>query len=232
MQEFTVVVVGAGPSGLAISACLTQNSISHIILEKEDFCASLWRKNAYDRLNLHLASEFCSLPLMPHPPSGPTYLSKDQFLQYIDKYVEHFNIKPRYCRMVASAEYDEVGNKWRVQTKNTQDDTLEVYVSNYLVIATGENSEGYIPNVPGLGNFEGEVIHSKYYKSGSKYESKKVLVVGCGNSGMEIAYDLHNWGASPSIVIRSPVKTFFLSYSFNGLTSKHSHSFFAHPRDT
>jgi indole-3-pyruvate monooxygenase len=108
-----------------------------------------------------------------------------------------------------SAEYDEVGKKWNVETKNTQEDTLEVYTSNYLVVATGENSEGYIPNVPGLSNFEGEVVHSKYYKSGSKYESKKVLVVGCGNSGMEIAYDLYNWGANPSIVIRSPVRIYF-----------------------
>ncbi|GAU29224.1 hypothetical protein TSUD_362140 [Trifolium subterraneum] len=208
MQESTVIIVGAGPSGLAISACLTQNSISHIILEKENCCASLWRKNAYDRLNLHLASEFCSLPLMPHPPSGPTYLSKDQFLQYIDKYVEHFNIKPRYCHAVVSAEHDEVSNKWRVEAKNMREDTLEVYASNYLVIATGENSEGYIPNVPGLGTFEGEVVHSKYYKSGSKYESKNVLVVGCGNSGMEIAYDLYNWGAIPFIVIRNPFHVF------------------------
>ncbi|GAU29361.1 hypothetical protein TSUD_31670 [Trifolium subterraneum] len=208
MQEPTVVIVGAGPSGLAISACLTQNSISHIILEKEDCCASLWKQNAYDRLNLHLASEFCSLPLMPHPPSGPTYLSKDQFLQYIDKYVEHFNIKPRYCHVVVSAEYEEVTNKWRVEAKNMREDTSKVYESKYLVIATGENSEGYIPNFPGLEYFEGEVVHSKYYKSGSKYESKNVLVVGCGNSGMEIAYDLHNWGVVPSIVIRSTFHVF------------------------
>jgi indole-3-pyruvate monooxygenase len=215
MQESKVVIVGAGPSGLAISACLTQNFISHIILEKEDCCASLWRKNAYDRLNLHLASEFCSLPLMPHPPTAPTYLSKDQFLQYIDNYIEHFNIKPRYCHMVVSAAYDEVGNKWMVKAKNTREDTLEVYISNYLVVATGENSEGYIPNVPGLGTFDGEVVHSKYYKSGSNYESKNVLVVGCGNSGMEIAYDLHNWGAIPSIVIRSPVHYLNLHFTYN-----------------
>ncbi|GAU44776.1 hypothetical protein TSUD_27450 [Trifolium subterraneum] len=218
MQEFTVVIVGAGPSGLAISACLTQNNVSHIILEKEECCASLWRKNAYDRLNLHLASEFCSLPLMPHPPSGPTYLSKDQFLQYIDKYVEHFNIKPRYCHVVVSAEYDELSKKWSVETKNTREDTSETYISNYLVIASGENSEGYIPNVPGLDNFEGEVVHSKYYKSGSKYESKKVLVVGCGNSGMEIAYDLQNWGANPSIVIRSSFHVFSRELIHQGMS--------------
>ncbi|CAL5204335.1 unnamed protein product [Lathyrus oleraceus] len=208
MQEFTVVIVGGGPSGLAISALLIQNSISHTILEKEDCNASLWRKNAYDRLNLHLASEFCSLPLVPHPPSGPTYLTKDQFLQYIDEYVDHFDIKPRYYRVVESANYDNVQNKWVVEAKNTLEGTLEVYGAKFLVIASGENSEGFIPNVHGLGKFEGEVVHSKYYKSGSKYKSKDVLVVGCGNSGMEIAYDLHNWGANTSIVIRNPLHVF------------------------
>ncbi|KAI5405041.1 probable indole-3-pyruvate monooxygenase YUCCA10 [Lathyrus oleraceus] len=208
MQEFTVVIVGGGPSGLAISALLTQNSISHTILEKEDCNASLWRKNAYDRLNLHLASEFCSLPLMPHPPSGPTYLTKDQFLQYIDKYVNHFDIKPRYYCVVESAKYDEVKNKWVVEAKNTLEGTLEIYGAKFLVIASGENSEGFIPNFHGLGKFEGDVVHSKYYKSGSKYKSKDVLVVGCGNSGMEIAYDLQNWGANTSIVIRNPLHVF------------------------
>ncbi|TKY53607.1 indole-3-pyruvate monooxygenase YUCCA10 [Spatholobus suberectus] len=205
MVEVIVVIVGAGPSGLAISACLSQTHISHIILEKEDCNASLWRKNTYDRLNLHLASEFCYLPLMPHPPSAPTFLSKAEFIQYIDTYVAHFNINPLYCRLVEFAMYDEVRNKWRIEAKNTREDTVEVYIAKFLVIATGENSEGYIPDVPGLGSFKGEIVHSKYYKSGSKYESKEVLVVGCGNSGIEITYDLYDWGASSYIAIRSPV---------------------------
>ncbi|TKY72768.1 indole-3-pyruvate monooxygenase YUCCA10 [Spatholobus suberectus] len=217
MEEVTVVIVGAGPSGLAISACLSYNSISHIILEKEDCSASLWRKNAYDRVYLHLASEFCCLPLMPHPPSAPTFLSKADFIQYIDTYIARFNINPLYCHLVQSAVYDEVGNKWRVEAKNTQEGTVEVYVAKFLVIATGENSEGYIPDVPGLGSFEGETVHSKYYKSCSKYESKEVLVVGCGNSGMEIAYDLHEWGASTSIVIRNPVHVLTKELTHQGM---------------
>ncbi|XP_057455536.1 probable indole-3-pyruvate monooxygenase YUCCA10 [Lotus japonicus] len=205
MEEATVLIVGAGPSGLAISACLTQNSISHIILEKEDCSASLWRKNTYDRLKLHLAKEFCFLPFMPHPPSSPTFLSKSDFVQYIDIYVEHFDINPRYCRSVESASYDEGGNKWRVETNNTREGKVETYEAKFLVIASGENSECYIPDLQGLGSFEGETVHSKYYKRGSDYKSKRVLVVGSGNSGMEIAYDLCNWGATTSILIRSPL---------------------------
>ncbi|KAK7316962.1 hypothetical protein RJT34_00805 [Clitoria ternatea] len=217
MEEVKVIVVGAGPSGLAISACLSQNSISHLILEKEECNASLWRKNTYDRVNLHLANEFCYLPLMPHPPTAPTFLSKHDFLKYIDTYVARFNITPRYCRLVESAVHDHVEDKWRVETKNTRDGSLEVYVAKFLVIATGENSEGYIPDLPGLSSFEGEILHSKHYKSGSKYESKEVLVVGCGNSGMEIAYDLYNWGANTSIVIRNPVHVLSKELIYQGM---------------
>ncbi|KAI5411164.1 hypothetical protein KIW84_056344 [Lathyrus oleraceus] len=111
-------------------------------------------------------------------------------------------------RVVESAKYDGVRNKWIIEAKNTFKGTLEVYGAKFLVIASGENSEGFIPNLSGLEKFEGEVVHSKYYKSGSKYKSKDVLVVGCGNSGMEIAYDLHNCGANTSIVIRNPIHIF------------------------
>ncbi|XP_054806315.1 probable indole-3-pyruvate monooxygenase YUCCA10 [Prosopis cineraria] len=206
MEVTDVVIVGAGPSGLATSACLTKYSIPHIILEKHDCNVSLWRKHTYDRVNLHLAKEFCSLPLMPHSPSSPTFLSKAEFLNYIDNYVSHFNISPRYNRMVDVAVYDEAEKKWKIETTNTQvGERREAYVAKYVVVATGENSEEYIPEVSGLDSFEGEIVHSKNYKCGSKYKGKEVLVVGCGNSGMEIAYDLNDFEARTSIVIRNPV---------------------------
>ncbi|MED6221681.1 hypothetical protein PIB30_057116, partial [Stylosanthes scabra] len=186
------------------------NTITHIILEKEDCNASLWRKHAYDRVNFHLAKEFCQLPLMPHPPSAPTFF-KSYFLEYIDEYVEHFEISPRYCRTLESAEYDEgekmwrVETKWRVNEEGVEKAVVEVYKAKYVVIATGENSEGYIPNVIGLDTFDGQILHSKHFKNGSTFTSKEVLVVGCGNSGMEIAYDLQTYGAKTSILIRNPV---------------------------
>ncbi|XVE83334.1 hypothetical protein DITRI_Ditri16bG0080500 [Diplodiscus trichospermus] len=203
-MENVVVIVGAGPSGLATSACLSAHSIPHVILEKEDVYASLWKKRTYDRLKLHLAKEFCSLPLKPHSPDSPTYIPKDIFVEYLDDYVSTFNIRPQYQRSVELACYDEIDGKWRIEAKNMQSGNTEIYVAEFLVIASGENSAKYIPDLPGLDTFEGEIFHSCEYKSGFKYENKDVLVVGCGNSGMEISYDLSNYGAQSSIVIRNP----------------------------
>ena len=85
--------------------------------------------------------------------------------------------------------------------------TIARFTLKFLVVASGENSAENIPMIPGLENFPGDVIHSSSYKSGKSYSGKNVLVVGSGNSGMEIAYDLATHGANTSIVIRSPVCT-------------------------
>ncbi|XP_062158003.1 probable indole-3-pyruvate monooxygenase YUCCA10 [Alnus glutinosa] len=204
MENALVLIVGAGPSGLAMAGCLTQHSIPYVILEREDCYASLWKKRTYDRLGLHLAKEFCFLPHRTLPPDAPTFMPKDYFLRYVDGYVSEFKINPRYHRSVQSAFFDEVGKKWRIEAKNTLEGSMEVYSADFLVVATGENSEGFIPSLHGLDGFPGDILHSNHYKSGSKYKSKDVLVVGCGNSGMEIAYDLFDHGARTSIVIRSP----------------------------
>lgn len=85
----------------------------------------------------------------------------------------------------------------------------EVYLAQYVVAATGENGEGVIPKIPGLvESFEGEYLHSSEYKNGDRFAGKDVLVVGCGNSGMEIAYDLSKCNAKVFIVVRSPVSIY------------------------
>ncbi|KAJ9675123.1 hypothetical protein PVL29_024178 [Vitis rotundifolia] len=203
-MEEVVIIVGAGPSGLATSACLNVLSIPNIILEREDCFASLWKKRSYDRLKLHLGKQFCQLPHMPYPPGTPTFIPKARFLRYLEDYVSHFQINPRYHRLVESASYDKVAGKWHIVAKNTLSDESEVYLGKFLVVATGENSEGLIPKIPGLDSFGGEFMHCSKYKNGNRFADKKVLVVGCGNSGMEIAYDLWDQGAIASIVVRNP----------------------------
>ncbi|CAL4979229.1 unnamed protein product [Urochloa decumbens] len=204
-EQTTVLIVGAGPAGLAIAACLTQLSIPYVIIEREDCSASLWRSRAYDRLKLHLAKEFCELPHMSYPVEAPTYIPKDQFVKYIDNYIEHFDIWPKYHTAIKSCTYDKSTKRWFSMAHDMKTSVIIKYTSRYLIVASGENSEGNIPVISGLHGFVGEFIHSSRYKSGSTYSGKNVLVVGCGNSGMEIAYDLAAYGAKTSIVIRSPV---------------------------
>ncbi|XP_057793025.1 probable indole-3-pyruvate monooxygenase YUCCA11 [Salvia miltiorrhiza] len=202
-QKSRVVIVGAGPAGLATSACLNLQNIANIVLEREDCAASLWRKRAYERLKLHLAKEFCQLPHMPFPSNSPTFIPRNAFIRYLDDYVARFGVSPLCCRSVVSASLQS--GKWVVVARNGRSGATERYVAEFLVVATGENSEGFIPPLQGLHSFKGEVLHSSMYENGERFQEREVLVVGSGNSGMEIALDLANWGARTSVVIRSPV---------------------------
>ncbi|PIN17728.1 Flavin-containing monooxygenase [Handroanthus impetiginosus] len=198
------VIVGAGPSGLAVAAGLRQQGVPYVILERADCIASLWQNKTYDRLKLHLPKKFCQLPNFPFPEHYPEYPTKRQFIEYLESYARNFDINPLFNESVESAKYDEACGLWRVQTVNNNGSKVE-YICQWLVVATGENAERVVPEIEGLKEFGGEVIHACDYKSGEKFRGKKVLVVGCGNSGMEVSLDLCNHDAKPSMVVRSSV---------------------------
>ncbi|KAJ4717158.1 Flavin-containing monooxygenase [Melia azedarach] len=160
-QAAEVIIVGSGPSGLATAACLKVHSIPYVILEREDCFASLWKKYSYDRLHLHLAKQFCDLPHMPFPPSYPSFISKNLFVKYLDDYVSHFNIIPLYRRSVELANYDEASRKWIVKVMNygsTSGKVEEYYSGKFLVVASGEASNPFTPDIDGLSTFTGKVL--------------------------------------------------------------------------
>ncbi|CAN0877652.1 Probable indole-3-pyruvate monooxygenase YUCCA4 [Linum grandiflorum] len=193
------IIVGAGPSGLATAACLSQHGVPSLILEKSDCIASLWQHKTYDRLKLHLPKHFCQLPLMGFPDDFPKYPTKHQFLTYLQSYAAHFNIKPVFNQSVSAAEFDSSAAMWMVHT----DEFL--YISRWLVVATGENAVPVVPEIGGMGKFKGRVVHTSEYKSAKEFEGQKVLVVGCGNSGMEVSLDLCRNNAVPYMVVRNTV---------------------------
>ncbi|KAI8574326.1 hypothetical protein RHMOL_Rhmol01G0345700 [Rhododendron molle] len=201
------VIVGAGPSGLAVGACLKEQGIPFVVLEKASCIASLWQNRTYDRLRLHIPKKFCQLPKLPFPQEFPEYPTKKQFIDYLESYVSRFDIKPQFNECVKSAKYDAACQFWRVKTVSAAGSSrAEVeYICQWLVVATGENAECLVPEIDGLKEFSGEVIHVSEYKSGEKFAGKRVLVVGCGNSGMEVSLDLCNYNAKPSIVVRNSV---------------------------
>ncbi|XP_051143195.1 probable indole-3-pyruvate monooxygenase YUCCA9 [Andrographis paniculata] len=198
------VIVGAGPSGLAVAAGLRSSAVPFVVLERAACIASLWQNRTYDRLKLHLPKQFCQLPGLPFPDHYPEYPSRKQFISYLDSYSRHFDIHPHFNERVDSAKYDDGCRLWRVRTVGGDGGEVE-YICQWLVVATGENAERVVPEIPGLAEFGGEVIHACEYKCGERFKGKKVLVVGCGNSGMEVSLDLCNYGANPSMVARSSV---------------------------
>lgn len=125
----------------------------------------------------------------------------------MESYAKHFSIEPKFKHGVVKAEFEALTGYWRVQT----DQDSEFY-SKWLIVATGENAEPVVPEIQGIEKFRGPVIHTARYKSGSEFKGQRVLVVGCGNSGMEVSLDLCRYNAAPFMVVRNSVSTHFISF--------------------
>jgi cation diffusion facilitator CzcD-associated flavoprotein CzcO len=194
-EQTSVVIVGAGPAGLAVAACLKQQSVPFVLLERQHAVGSSWRAH-YDRLHLHTDKAHSSLPLFPLPKELPRYPSRQQVVDYLDQYAAHFQLTPRFGQDVRKAHHQ---GQWHVETQDT------ALTAPVLVVAAGVNREPNRPDWPGLSGYQGQVIHSAEYKNGAAFKGKRVLVVGLGNSGGEIVVDLWEHGAQPSVCVRSPV---------------------------
>uniref|UniRef100_A0ACD6A814 Uncharacterized protein n=1 Tax=Avena sativa TaxID=4498 RepID=A0ACD6A814_AVESA len=158
---------------------------------------------------------------MSYPKDAPTYIPKALFVKYLDDYMERFKIQPKYLTSVESSKYDNDNKCWSIVARDMADCTTTNFIAKFLVVASGENSANNIPVIPGLHSFPGEALHSSRYKSGKSFFGKNVLVIGCGNSGIEISYDLATHGANTTIVIRSPIHVMTKEVIRLGMTLAH-----------
>ena len=181
MQAADILVIGAGPAGLATSACLRREGLEHVLLEREGTIAPAWNRH-YERLHLHTTKTYSGLPMMPWPKAAPRYPSREQVVQYLQSYSREHKIVPRLG--VAVRAIKRTGNRFIVDTSDG------VFSPRFVVMATGYNGVANLPSVPGWDSFRGTAIHASAYKNAATYRDKCTLVVGCGNSGAEIALDL------------------------------------------
>jgi indole-3-pyruvate monooxygenase len=191
-----VVVVGSGPAGLAVGACLRRAGLDFILLEKEATLAPSWRRH-YDRLHLHTDRAHSGLPYLPMPKSFPRFPSRAQVIEYLEAYAKAFSLAPRFGEEVVEARHAE--GAWELKTSAAR------YRARAVVLATGYNAAPVRPKWPGMEGYQGVLLHSSEYRSGARFRGQDVLVVGFGNSGGEIAIDLFEQGARPSLVVRSTV---------------------------
>lgn len=190
------VIVGAGAAGLAVAACLRRRRVPLVILDQDKNIGSAWLKR-YERLHLHTHKNHSSLPYLSFPRHYPPYPSRLQFADYLEIYAKKFRLEPRFDERVRSIM--RRGDLWSSRAKRSD------YVSRNLVIATGYSQKPVVPALKGKTSFTGQILHSSSYKNGEPFSGQNVLVVGCGNSGGEIALDLHEYGAKVSMSIRGPV---------------------------
>jgi len=195
-KRVTAIVVGAGPAGLAVAACLGRAQVPYRVLEREQAVSPAWRRH-YSRLHLHTSRRYSELPFVGFPRGTPRYPSRQQVVDYLEAYSRALAIEPRFGEEVVEAR--PVEGEWEVRTRGT------THRAPHLVVASGYNREPVLPDWPGRDEFAGPVVHSSAYRDGEPYRGQRVLVVGFGNSGGEIAVDLVEHGAEPTMAVRGPV---------------------------
>ncbi len=190
-------IIGAGPGGLAVAGRLAKLGIPFEIIEMAQNVAPSWH-NHYDRLHLHTAKDLSALPHLDYPPDYPLYVPRAQVVKYMTDYATHFNIKPHFGETVVSIQ--TMNGQWITKTASGK-----VFQSENVVIGTGFNRLPKIPTWAGIKDFKGFLQHSCNYKNGSVFKGQKVLVVGMGNTGAELAIDLVEHGAQTYISVRGAV---------------------------
>ena len=194
-----IIIVGGGPAGLTTAGALKQVGLEATILDSGARVGQSWEQR-YERLHLHTVRAYSGLAHFPIPRSCPKYLSKDQYAGYLRDYAAHFDLHyvPNTLVKRVRQENNHGKDGWAVETESG------VWSARVVVIATGQYGQPVQPDWSGLAGFLGETLHSAKYKSGQAYQGRRVLVVGAGNSGMEIAVDLVEQGASKvAVSIRS-----------------------------
>jgi len=191
-----VTIIGAGPAGLAAAGALKQKGIQSTVLEQGDQVGNSWRGH-YERLHLHTLRRLSGLPGYPIPVEMGKWVARGDLVRYLEEYASKFHLEVRSGIEVQRIERDERG--WLVRTKTGD------HAADRVVMATGYNRIPILPEWPGMGHFEIELIHSAEYRNAAPYRDRKVLVVGSGNSGAEIAVDLVEGGAKEvTVSIRTP----------------------------
>src|SRR5437588_1759060 len=200
-REPTVLVIGGGQSGLSIAARLKQLQVDTLIVDRGLRIGDNWRKR-YHALTLHNQVQVNHLPYMLFPPNWPTYIPKDKLANWFEAYAEAMGLNFRTGHEIEGGSYDENEGRWTVTLRRAG--VRRTMRPRHVVLATGVSGIPNLPEIAGLKDFAGKVVHSSQYDDGENWKGKRAIVIGTGNSGHDIAQDLYSSGADVTIVQRSP----------------------------
>lgn len=185
--------MGAGAAGLATAACLQRRGVRVRVVDRGTAVGDVWRAR-YDRLHLHTPRIQSGMPGLPLAAATGRWVARDDLADYLARYATHHGITPEFGVDVTHVDTQEDG--WTVRTG------VGDVSARQVVLACGFAN---LPHVPDWGTGTVPVLHSSQYRNSAEFTGRRVLVVGAGNSGAEIATDLAEGGAAEVLLsVRTP----------------------------
>jgi cation diffusion facilitator CzcD-associated flavoprotein CzcO len=230
-REFTeadpdVVVVGGGHAGLTAAARLEHLGLATVILERNARLGDVWRQR-YFNLSLHDSKFFGNMPYLPFPDNWPVFAPKDLIGDWFEAYATVLQLNAWTSSEVLGASYDEASERWAVEVR--REGQIRVLHPRHVVFATGAHGgDPGPPELPGLESFRGVAVHSASHRGGDEMEGKRVIVVGTGSSGHDVAQDAYEMGAEVTMVQRGA--TYVMSVK-SGVPTLHQDSYSETTRD-
>jgi cation diffusion facilitator CzcD-associated flavoprotein CzcO len=199
-REPAVLVIGGAQAGLSIAARLNQVGVDTLVVEQWPRIGDSWRKR-YHSLALHNSIHLNHLPYMEFPPTWPRYIPKDMLGNWFEFYADAMEINCWTDTEFVGGTWDETEKFWTARLRRS-DGTERVVKPRHLVFANGVSSYPMIPDLPGLEDFKGEVIHSEGFDSGASWKGGNALILGTGSSANDIALDLYSHNVNTTLIQR------------------------------
>src|SRR3712207_5813497 len=192
-QPLDVLIIGAGQAGLALAWYLKRAGVRFLAVDAESRIGSAWRSR-WDSLRLFTPARYDSLPGLPFPAPPSSYPTKDQVADYLETYVQTFQLPVRLGTRVTQLQKSAAGF--------TAETTSGPLTARQVVVATGAFISPYVPShlAEGLATHVVQ-LHSTQYRRPADLTDGPVLVVGAGNSGVQIALELASSGRPVSIAV-------------------------------
>ena len=181
-SDVDTLVVGAGQAGLAAGMALRRAGLSFMIVDAADQPGGSWARY-YDSLTLFSPSRFSSLPGLRLPGRRGRYPTRDEVTRYLRNYATHFQLPVRTSARVLDASWD--GEAFEM----TLADGARL-AARSVIAASGGFGRPVIPDIPGATSYTGRLLHSAGYQNPDEYAGQRVVVVGAGNSAIQIAVEL------------------------------------------
>ncbi|XP_075143221.1 dimethylaniline monooxygenase [N-oxide-forming] 2-like [Leptodactylus fuscus] len=199
-----VAIIGAGCSGLTAIKCCLEEGLEPTCFEQSDGIGGLWkftetveedRASIYKSLFTNTSKEMMCYSDFPMPEDFPVFPHHSKILDYLHLYAEHFNLykyihfQTKICNVRQNQDFATTG-KWNIEIDNKGKREMDVY--DAVIVCNGHYYDPYLPlqSFPGLENFQGHYIHSRFYKTCEAYRGKRIVVVGTGNSAGDISVEL------------------------------------------
>lgn len=205
LQNFKIVIVGAGLAGLGLGAKLKEAGYDFTIYDRADAVGGTWYANRYPGCGVDTPNHFFSYSFEPNHDWTEHFSKRDELCGYQERLANDYGLRPHIQleTEVVAARFDDAANVWTIRLRR-KDGTEEDVRANAFVTAVGQLNTPKIPDFEGLGAFRGDVLHTAQWDAAIPLKGRRVAMIGTGASGMQMGPSIAPDVGALTIFQRSP----------------------------